>query len=380
MPLSAKCPRCQKALKFPLRTEGEPGEDWVLCGGCELRYFFDYRSLDPKGTKGALRFARKFRAPGYRLLGVLSAGGMGYLYSAVREDSEQLCAIKVLPPGLAEHPALVTRFRREVRIMRALRHPSLMPLLEASAEAPPFYFTMPYLPGRTLRSLLRERHRLAPEEVAAVVPAIGEALETVHQAGFLHRDVKPSNILLTCRGEAVLFDFGIAATVAEKSDLTEDGVSLGTPAYNAPEVYEWGARSAKSDQWALAVTIYEALTGQLPMGLFRRPSNWHPDFPTESEDALLQALQHDEADRFPSVRALSRAFLRPFTHQTPAGGTNARELLRALSQYEESFFRPATPQEGGPPSPAPPPLPRTGPSIGRLLGRFLFPGEGGSQG
>jgi serine/threonine-protein kinase len=260
---------------------------------------------------------------------------MGYLYSAEREASHQLCAVKVLPPDHASHPSLVERFRREIRAMRALRHPCILPIMDAGHE-PVHYFTMPFIAGQTLRAAERPTTALGLAECAAVFAPLAEALDEVHQCGFIHRDVKPANIFLTSRGTVLLFDFGIARELSGESTLTEPGVNLGTPAYNAPELYERSETTPRSDQFSLAVVLYEMLTGSLPMGVFRAPRDVCYDLPSASSEAIMRALSHDARDRFDSVRQFAREFFRPLVNRTPI--EDFRETIVHLSTQHPSLF------------------------------------------
>jgi serine/threonine protein kinase len=337
MPIPAKCPRCLEKLEFPSLIRGERGNAWVRCAGCELAVVFDQTGADARGTEHAAYLGHRLSIPGYQLLGVLAVGGMGFLYSAVRTDGDQLCALKVMPPDFMEYRSLVHRFRREVYTMRALRHPNLMPVIETSKEGEVQYLCMPFVPGKTLRHVLDERIQFTLEETAALVPPMGEALDHMHRSGFLHRDVKPSNVLLTARGEVLLFDFGIVRESAGESDLTDEGTVLGTPAYNAPEIFERCETSPQSDQYSLAVIIYQMMTGRLPMGVFARPSVYTPQLPEASEEALLKALQHDPGDRHESVKQFTRAFLRPLINQSGMAESH-RWIIRQLAEPGEEML------------------------------------------
>jgi serine/threonine-protein kinase len=283
----------------------------------------------------AMRYASLIKIPGYRLVGVLKPGGMGYLYSAVREKNNQLCAIKVLPPGYATHPALVERFRREARAMRAFRHANVIPVVEVG-DGDPRFIAMPFIVGRTLRDSEEDIFPLGLPEAAAVFAPLAEALHHVHECGYLHRDVKPSNVFLSSKGEVILFDFGITRDIQTGSDLTDPGTNLGTPAYNAPELYERGETSARSDQYSLAVLLYEMLSGSLPMGVFRAPRDYCHELPTTSSDAIMRALSHDPRDRYESVHRFAREFFRPLVNRTPA--ENYKETVAELARLRPAMF------------------------------------------
>ncbi|MBI1290943.1 protein kinase [bacterium] len=364
MPLPVKCPHCAATLEVPVLPEGEEGDTSASCGSCGLRFLFDFSGADPVAVDHAMRVASDLNIPGYRIIGVLKPGGMGYLYSAVREATKQLCAVKVMPPGYACHPALVERFRREARAMRAFRHPNVLQLLEVG-ESDPRFIAMPFVVGRTLRDSEEDCFPLKLADAAAVFSPLAEAVHHVHECGYLHRDIKPSNVFLTSKGEVLLFDFGITRECGTQSDLTDPGVNLGTPAYNAPELYERGETSPRSDQYSLAVLLYEMISGSLPMGVFRPPRDFCHDLPSSSSDAIMRALSHDPRDRFDTVQRFSREFFRPLVNRTPAEGY--RDTVAELARIRPALFDAHSNHAVRPVGRAPS---RSG--IGALLARFSF--------
>jgi serine/threonine protein kinase len=366
MPFTIKCPGCAAPLEVPDLLAGELGGSTLSCAECGAYFAFDYSGSELQGIKGAVKYAQRIRLAGYRLLGVLPPGGMGFLYSAVDLQRQRLAAIKVLPPEYLTHEPLVERFRREARAMRAVRHPGVIPIWE-SGDVPQPYIAMPFLAGRTLRSALGENGHLDLDEATAVFAPLSEALDYVHECGFLHRDVKPSNVFLTTKGQVVLFDFGISRELDSASDLTAFG-TLGTPAYNAPELYEKSVTTAHSDQYSLAVLLYEMLTGHLPMGVFPNPRDFCHRLPEGSSEAILRALAHNPKDRHESVRRFAREFLRPLINITPAEAY--RENLRRLAEQHADLLS-GTPQlaTGGEPEQG-----RTS-GIGSLIARLTGGGR-----
>jgi serine/threonine-protein kinase len=351
-------------LDVPELVAGEAGDTSASCADCGLRFLFDFSGADPVAVDHAMRVASTLSIPGYRIVGVLKPGGMGYLYTAVRESTGQLCAVKVLPPGYAMHPALVERFRREARAMRAFRHPNVLPLIEVG-ETDPRFIAMRFVVGRTLRDSEEDIFPLGLAEAAAVFAPLAEALHHVHECGFLHRDVKPSNVFLSSKGEVLLFDFGITREFNTSSDLTDPGVNLGTPAYNAPELYERGETSPRSDQYSLAVLLYEMLSASLPMGVFRAPRDFCHDLPQSSSDAIMRALSHDPRDRFDTVQRFAREFFRPLVNRTPPQAY--RDTVAELARVRPALFDAQSSHEVRTPGRTPS---RSG--IGAFLSRFSF--------
>lgn len=319
MPLQAKCINCENPhLTLPALLQGEQGSPVLTCKSCDLKFCFDSSGYRRSGLRELLQFATRFQVPGYKLVGVLARGGMGYVYTAIRESDNMLVAIKVLAPELRDIPGITDRFCREARIMRSLRHPGIVQILDANPDHEFPYVVMPFYPGRTLKRRLLASPQLDIGEILAVLVPVGQAIYYLHDSGFIHRDLKPSNIMLTMKGEVFLLDMGIARGVQDDLDLTINGADLGTPAYNAPEIFEYAESSFFSDQYSLAVITYQMLAGILPMGVFPRPRDVNSELPRDSEKALLRALAHDPEERFATIKDFVRSFVRPIYNFVPA--------------------------------------------------------------
>jgi serine/threonine-protein kinase len=249
----------------------------------------------------------------------LGHGGMATVYLARDLARQREVALKVLDPRIAA--VLGTeRFLREIATTARLVHPNILPLFDSGATDTHLWYTMPRFAGRTLRDRLTESGSLPVREALKIIHDVADALQYAHQQGILHRDLKPENILL--QGDrAVLADFGIALPVAEPGTrLTETGLSVGTPAYMSPEQAAAERElDARSDLYALACVLFEALEGKPPFTgpsagaiLARRYQGQPPrlsrkDVPRPVERALRRALAVDPADRFPDVAAFAVA-------------------------------------------------------------------------
>jgi eukaryotic-like serine/threonine-protein kinase len=247
-------------------------------------------------------------------------------------------AIKVLRPALAMSMG-PDRFRREITTAARLQHPHILSVHD-SGETPDglLWYTMPYVRGESLRDRLK-RGRLPLEEALRITGEAGRALDYAHREGVIHRDIKPENILLTLDGDTLVADFGIARALGgpAESRLTQAGLALGTPAYMAPE-QATGERSvdARTDQYSLAITCYEMLTGRPPFDgstgaavIAKRFSAPAPsaratrtDLSDATDRALQRALALDPAERFGTVAEFVRA-LGAATPSTPPGGMPA---------------------------------------------------------
>ena len=247
------CPSCRTPLP-------RAGPEHVTCTGCGVAV--DLTRVDT--APGQARLWPEIdlsgeALSGYALLKLLGSGGMGSVYEARGPDGA-IVAIKVLSPLLAAEPALRERFRREARALAAISHQGVVKMLGEGEEQGFCWYSMERITGQDLRARLKSGP-LAIPEVIALGTAMLDALEVVHAGGFIHRDVKPSNILLAPEGPK-LCDFGIARFEGA-STLTESAALLGSLRYMAPE-QRWGKSDARSDLYALGVVLHEALALGVP--------------------------------------------------------------------------------------------------------------------
>ena len=194
----------------------------------------------------------------------LGEGGMGIVFRAIREDGA-VVALKVLKPGLVRDDHAIRRFAREARAAAEVDHPHLIDVIEAGDVEGTGFLAMRYVPGRSLDDRIREHGPLPLEDTTRIVAEIGSALDALHAAGLVHRDVKPSNILLDAERGALLTDFGLAKS-RDYSMLTAPGQMLGTLDYIAPEMLRGDAPGPSSDLYALGCVVFECLAGTPPFG------------------------------------------------------------------------------------------------------------------
>ncbi len=207
----------------------------------------------------------------YEIKERIGMGGMARVFKAVDTTLDRTVAIKVLHEHLADDPSFKQRFEREAKFIGSFNHPNIVQIYDYSVieqgETTLCYMVMPFIPGKTLKSVLEEMAQqgrtLPHERILQIMLNIAAALGYAHERGMIHRDVKPANILFNERDEAVLADFGIAR-LAAGSQLTQESVTIGTPAYMSPEQASGGEVDLRTDLYSLGVILYEMLAGRPP--------------------------------------------------------------------------------------------------------------------
>ena len=197
---------------------------------------------------------------GLELLEPIGEGGMGTVYRARHVKLDRFVAVKFLSPALGAQPELKARFTREARALAKVSHRNVVQVFDAGEEDGEAWLVMELVEGGTLAS----RVPMAPRDAVRVVSAVCDALQAVHEAGLVHRDVKPENVLLTPSGEVKLSDFGIVRET--RASLTQPGAAMGTPGFVAPEVLAGEPATARADLYALGAMLKQLVTGQAPLG------------------------------------------------------------------------------------------------------------------
>jgi serine/threonine protein kinase len=255
---------------------------------------------------------------GYRLEEPLGEGAVGLVFAARDADGRRV-ALKLLRSELAEDRVMVARFEREARLAHDLGTPHVVPILELGRSEGIEFLAMPYYAGGSLALRLRLLGLLSVEETVDLAAQLGRGLDALHARGVLHRDVKPSNVLLDGEGTAALADFGLARG-PDSTRLTAEGQLLGTPHYLAPELIEGREASRESDVYALGCVLYECLAGEPPfaghgaaeIGFAHLtepppdPRTRRAEVPEGLAQAVLTALEKDPAARPTTATALAR--------------------------------------------------------------------------
>ena len=260
--------------------------------------------------------------PTYRVQREIGRGGMATVYLAEEVKHGRAVAIKVLHRDFA--PAFsADRFHREIAIAARLSHPHLVPLIDSGEAGGMLYYVSAFVTGGSLRDRLRREHRLSIRDTARIARQVGAGLDFAHRAGFVHRDVKPENILFA-DGLALIADFGLARAACSEpgEQVTGSGFAVGTPDYMSPEqAASEPDLDARSDIYSLACVVYEMLTGTAPFSglsvratiakqvaeIPRRVRTMRPEVPPAIDDAVARALAKDPAQRFPNVNEFTSA-------------------------------------------------------------------------
>jgi WD40 repeat protein len=256
----------------------------------------------------------------YRVLAELGRGGMGIVLLAYDQELQRTVALKVLPPDRADERARA-RFVREARAAAGIVHDNVVPVYAvASGPDGSPYLVMQYVEGPTLRQRIKAEGRLDPYEAARVCAQAAEGLAAAHRAGLVHRDIKPANIILDrAQGRAKIMDFGLARATSLPAGLTQAGTVLGTPEYMSPEQVQEPERvDGRTDVYSLGVTLYEALTGEVPFRgvthmVFqqivsddpRPPQHVNDKVPRDLETICLKCLHKEPGWRYADAAALA---------------------------------------------------------------------------
>ena len=256
----------------------------------------------------------------YQIIAPLGEGGMAAVYKAYQPAMERYVALKVLPRTFAENPLFTARFKREAKLLAQLQHPHILPVFDYGQADGYTYLVMPFVQSGTLTDSLTGKPLPLPR-IRQVITQIGEALNYAHARGLIHRDVKPSNVLIDESGNCLLADFGLAHVTEDSMNLTSSGTILGTPAYMSPEQGSGQKVDARSDLYSLGIIFYEMATGRVPYKaetpiavIFKHiqdplpPSRTlNPDLPESVELAIQKALSKSPENRYQTAGDLVQA-------------------------------------------------------------------------
>ena len=306
---------------------------------------------------------------GYRLEEQIGQGGMALVYRARDVQLGRNVALKLLSPTLGSDESFRERFIRESRAAAAVDHPNIIPIFAAGQSDGVLYIAMRFVQGGDVRQLVDQLGPLPGDRAAGIITQVASALDAAHLHGLVHRDIKPANMLLDSSGgngeqdHVYLADFGLSKRSLSVTGLTSMGQFLGTPAYVAPEQVEGHAVDGRTDQYALACTAFEMLTGSPP---FQRDddlaimwaqvsapppalSEQRPDLPPAVDGVLRRALAKSPADRYPSCLAFAAALRaalaqpgQPAARPEPAAGPGSTMVSGAPGRLRDTPQHPPT--------------------------------------
>lgn len=254
--------------------------------------------------------------PGYRIEAPIGSGAMASVYLAIQESLERRVALKIMAAALGADTSFCKRFLKEGRIIAQLSHPHIITIYDIGVFQDHYYMAMEYLGGGSLKERLL--HGLSTEECLKILEQIAKPLGYAHKHGFIHRDVKPANILFRKDGSAVLSDFGIAKGLSDNTQLTALGWTLGTPNYMSPEQALGQPVDARSDLYSLGIVFFEILTGTRPY---------------QAEDSFRTAMLHvqEPIPRLPAAKAYCQDLVDRLMAKKPDERfSTAEELVDAI--------------------------------------------------
>ncbi len=265
----------------------------------------------------------------YRIVAPLGEGGMAAVFRAYQPSMDRYVAVKVLPPYFAHDANFLGRFRQEAKLLGQLQHPHILPVFDFGTAGDYAYIAMPLVETGTLAGQLQGKP-LTLAGMQRVIGQVGSALDFAHSLGIVHRDVKPSNILVDSQGNCLLTDFGIAKIVEGTVAFTHTGGAVGTPAYMSPEQILGEKVDGRCDVYSLGVVLYEMATGrppfvaETPPAIFIKhlqdplppPRKLNPRLPEGVQRVILKAMAKDRADRYGTAGEMAAALT-----QTPVGRT-----------------------------------------------------------
>ena len=251
---------------------------------------------------------------GYRIDALLGRGGMGVVYRAYDLRLKRNVALKLIAPELSGDGRFRDRFLAETEIAASLEHPNVVPVHDAGEVDGQLYLAMRFVEGSDLKTLLKAEKELEPARAVAICSQVAGALDAAHARGLVHRDVKPSNVLLDAQEHVYLADFGLTRRLAEQGIPGEHGLSFGTPAYVAPEQIRGDDVDGRADLYSLGCLLYECLTGQAPFSRASelavlwshleepppKPTSARPELAPALDAVVEKALAKERGDRYGS--------------------------------------------------------------------------------
>lgn len=331
--------------------------------------------------------------PQFEVECLIGRGGMGAVYRGIQSSLERTVAIKLLPPAIEEQDgAFAERFKNEARLMGRMNHPAIVSVYDFGRTADgQLYFVMEYVDGSDVQRMIAREGRLPPEHALAVTAHLCDALGYAHKQGIVHRDIKPSNVLIDREGRVKVADFGLAKlNTGQNSGLTQTGMAMGTPDYVAPETLMFGSDvDGRADIYAVGVMLYQMLTGDIPRGMFKMPSQKFQSIDPRFDGIVRRALEHDREERYQSSLELRRDLDVILTTPFALEGKESSAVLPKQAAPPPTPGRTVVPSSRNPASspqrrqepvfesPVPPPAPPQTSTLPYVIASLVMLGFGG---
>jgi len=312
--LTTKCSRCQ----------ADNPETQPFCGECGTR-LIPAKEIAVSQTE-TLRTPVQEPARGtsfaerYVVIEELGAGGMGKVYRVEDTKVKQEIALKLIKPEISSDKKVIERFRNELKTARMIAHRNICRMFDLGEAEGAYFITMEYVPGESLKSMIRMSKRLETSTAVSIGQQVCEGLAEAHRLGVVHRDLKPSNIMIDKDGNVRIMDFGIARFLKEKG-ITGAGMMIGTPEYMSPEQVEGQEADKRSDIYSLGIILYEMLTGRVPFQgdtpfsvalkqrseAPRNPKELNSQIPDSLSQAIQKCLAKNRQDRYQTADDVRQA-------------------------------------------------------------------------
>ena len=306
-----KCPSCQKEVSDNTNSCNFCGAVLVAAGEIwnDITKTLQIPLLTLK--RGEIFAGR------YEIIENLGQGGMGKVFRVVDLHLDEEVSLKILKPEIAANKNTIGRFKTEMKLARKISHKNVCKMYDLGQEEDMFYLTMEYVPGQSLKRLIRQTGQLAVRTSISLAKQVCEGLAEAHHSGIVHRDLKPGNIMIDREGCIRIMDFGIARSV-EAQGITDTGVSIGTPDYMSPEQTEDAEVDLRADIYALGVILYEMVTGKLPFegdtplnGAVKQKTDKplsvrmiNPRIPVSLDNVIMKCLEKSKNKRFQTAEKL----------------------------------------------------------------------------
>jgi serine/threonine protein kinase/tetratricopeptide (TPR) repeat protein len=315
--LSTKCPHCQ--------FENAP--ETRFCGNCAALLSPDlaaFSAFPPPAPTQTIRTPCGEIEPGvefagrYRICDELGRGGMGRVYKAIDREISETVALKVLSPDICLNDKMIERFRNELKLARRISHKNVCRTYDLGNCEGTYYFTMEFIPGDNLRSIIRMMGPLSPARALTIAGQVCDGMAEAHRLGVVHRDLKTSNIMIDREGSARITDFGIALG-PETKGLTDRGALIGTPEYMSPEQIDGENVDHRADIYSLGIILFEMMTGRVPfegntplsVALMQKtarppdPRELNARTPEALSNVISKCLAKDQGGRYQKIEVLA---------------------------------------------------------------------------